>query len=485
MSLWNPIVNEQNLLLFQRQLSLIKRKPIAVYARMRKTPATILVIDDDEDVLLSAKLLLKRSFERVVTHSHPRDLNQLLSSEKPDLVLLDMNFRVGFNDGEEGIYWLQHIKDIRPDLPVILMTAYGEVELAVRAVKLGAFDFVLKPWTNEQLLQKVSLALKSTPSKFKNGGNKRSPSPPTFHFVEGNSQSMREVIKLIEKVSPTEANILILGESGTGKQALARKIHELSERKDKPFVHVDLGALSGNLFESELFGYKKGAFTDAKEDRKGRFELAEGGTIFLDEIGNLPLNLQVKLLAVLQERKVSRLGEGIERPLNVRFLCATNAELAFEAREGRFREDLMYRINTIEIKIPPLRNRQEDISIFIRHFIAIFSEKYKKEGLTISREALNLLNGHNWPGNIRELEHAVERAVILSDGKEIQPGDFRLNKGKEDPFDPDMDNLNLQDIEIMLIEKALAKHSGNISKAARDLGLTRAALYRRMEKYNL
>ncbi|MEL6252055.1 MAG: sigma-54 dependent transcriptional regulator [Bacteroidota bacterium] len=456
---------------------------------MKKTTATILVIDDDEDVLFSAELLLKRNYTRILTDTHPRDLNQLISKEKPDLVLLDMNYRVGFNDGEEGLYWLSHIQDINPEIPVILMTAYGEVELAVQALKMGANDFILKPWKNEQLLEKIEKALEQSGSKNarlkKKNKNIQEQSQEEFRFVIGESDAMKEVMQVVEKVSATTANVLLLGESGTGKQHIARKIHAMSDRKDKAFIHVDLGSLSENLFESELFGHRRGAFTDAKEDKKGRFEMAAGGTIFLDEIGNLPLNLQAKLLMVLQDRKVSRIGEGEVRRVDARFIFATNAPLAQWVEEGKFREDLMYRINTIEVSLPPLRERKEDIREFIKYYVRFYAGKYDKEGLKVERGACKMLKTHNWPGNIRELQHAIERAVIMSEGDEIKVSDFKLKKTTAGNSSSDLENLNIQDIEKLLIEKALSKHTGNISKAAKDLGLTRAALYRRMEKYNL
>lgn len=456
---------------------------------MKKTAATILVIDDDEDVLLSAELLLKRSYSRIITCAHPKELNSLISREKPDLILLDMNYRVGFNDGAEGLYWLSHILDVNPDIPVILMTAFGEVELAVNALKLGAADFILKPWTNDKLSAKIEEVLEAKEKKSTKNIAKplvsKETSQEEFRFVLGRSESMAEVMKVVEKVSPTAANILLLGESGTGKQHIARRIHQLSSLHDKAFVHVDLGSLSETLFESELFGHRKGAFTGAHEDKKGRFEMADGGTIFLDEIGNLPLNLQAKLLKVLQDRKVNRIGEGIERPVNARFIFATNAPLEEWVKEGKFREDLMYRINTIEIKLPPLRERKEDIRDFIKHYVEVYARKYDKVGLGMHSSACTLLKKHTWPGNIRELQHAIERAVIMTEGEEITETDFRLSKPDETLNSGGMDNLNLQEIEKLLIEKALLKHVGNISKAAKDLGLTRAALYRRMEKYKL
>ncbi len=460
---------------------------------MPKTNATILIIDDDEDILLSAKLLLKKHYTNIITRDTPKELNQILSSESVDVIILDMNYRIGFNDGKEGMYWLKHILSVKPEMVVILMTAYGEVELAVDSIKLGAFDFILKPWTNEKFLATIQAGLQLSKSKHKVALLESAKQvlekniDQKFGPIIGSSDAMNEVMRMVDKVSVTEANILILGENGTGKQHLAREIHRRSSFKNGPFVHVDLGALSESLFESELFGHKKGAFTDAHEDKPGRFELAEGGTLFLDEIGNLPYNLQSKLLTVLQDRKVSRLGEGIERPFNARLLFATNAPLHEWVEEGKFRQDLMFRINTVEIEIPPLRERPGDINDFVIHFLKIFKEKYHKSHLSIEQKALELLNMHSWPGNVREIQHTIERGVIMSDGQEIKGNDFNLAaetsvSGKDvEKFD----NLNLHEIEKMLVEKALSKHEGNISKAAKELGLTRAALYRRLEKFNL
>ncbi|MDN3641320.1 sigma-54 dependent transcriptional regulator [Lutimonas halocynthiae] len=459
---------------------------------MAKSKATILIIDDDEDVLLSAKLLLKKHFTNILTRNSPKELNQLLSTEALDVIILDMNYRIGFNDGKEGMYWLKHIIGIRPQMVVILMTAYGEVELAVDAIKEGAFDFILKPWTNEKFLATINAGLELSKTKQKvsllESANDALEGNISQKFgpVIGSSSAMQKIMKVVDKVSQTDANMLILGENGTGKQHLAREIHRRSSVKNGPFIHVDLGALSENLFESELFGHKKGAFTDAHEDKPGRFELAENGTLFLDEIGNLPYNLQSKLLTVLQDKKVSRLGEGIERPFNARLLFATNAPLNEWVSKGKFRQDLMFRINTVEIEIPSLRQRPEDIKEFVNHFLENFRTKYHKSHLKINEDALKILDEHHWPGNIREVQHTIERGVIMSDGHEIRITDFNLSSrpAANDGIEK-FDNLNLQDIEKLLVEKALDKHEGNISKAAKELGLTRAALYRRLEKFNL
>ena len=459
---------------------------------MTKSKSTILIIDDDEDVLLSAKLLLKKHFTNILTRNSPKELNQLISTESIDVIILDMNYRIGFNDGKEGMYWLKHIISVRPKMVVILMTAYGEVELAVDAIKKGAFDFILKPWTNEKFLATIHAGLELSKAKHKvtllESANEALEENISQKFgpVIGSSVAMQKIMKVVDKVSQTDANMLILGENGTGKQHLAREVHRRSLVKNGPFVHVDLGALSESLFESELFGHKKGAFTDAHEDKPGRFELAENGTLFLDEIGNLPYNLQSKLLTVLQDKKVSRLGEGIERSFNARLLFATNAPLNQWVSEGKFRQDLMYRINTVEIEIPSLRKRPEDIKEFVNHFLESFSKKYHKSHLRLNEEARKILEEHHWPGNIREVQHTIERGVIMSDGHEIKAADFNLSTQQipEENVE-NFDNLNLHDIEKLLVEKALDKHEGNISKAAKELGLTRAALYRRLEKFNL
>ncbi|MFT5262903.1 MAG: DNA-binding NtrC family response regulator [Polaribacter sp.] len=459
---------------------------------MKKREATILIIDDDEDILISAKLLLKRKYTDIITRNNPRGINRLISTQDIDLVFLDMNYRVGFNDGKEGMYLLQHLLEIKPEIVIVLMTAFGEVELAVNAIKMGAFDFILKPWTNEKILATVEAGLELSRSnqklklaKLKNKVGLTEDETNAGPVI-GSSPLMQKIMQTIKKVSNTLADVLILGENGTGKQHLAKEIHQLSDRRNQPFIHVDLGALTESLFESELFGYKKGAFTGANEDKIGRFEMAQDGTIFLDEIGNLTLNLQSKLLTVLQDRKVSRLGEGIERPINARMIFATNASLVDKVKEGTFREDLLYRINTIEVEIPPLRKRPSDITEFVTFFLQSYQEKYKKPPLSISDEAIKVLKTHRWPGNIRELQHTIERGVLLTETEEINIADLNLSVAPslQELVEPG-GNMNLRDIELLLIQKALEKFKGNISKTAKELGLTRAALYRRMEKYNL
>lgn len=456
---------------------------------MNKTNAHILIVDDDPDVLTTARLFLKHHYSTVDTLDHPRELNGVLSKHDVDIILLDMNFTKGDNDGREGLYWLNHIREIAEDTSVVLMTAYGDVELAVNAIKKGATDFVLKPWKNEKLLATLNTALQLRRSVKK--VNKLEDTRKSMEhdrdialgeFI-GESPAMKELMKSIQKVGNTDANVLILGENGTGKTLVARALHRASTRAFDSFIHVDLGALNENLFESELFGHKKGAFTDAHQDRAGRFELADTGTLFLDEIGNLPTHLQAKLLTVLQNRRLTRLGDTKEKSFDVRLVCATNMPIHEMVHKGDFRQDLLYRINTVELIIPPLRERIEDIPILIHHFLTRFGKKYNKPDLTISKEAEHQLMDYHWPGNIRELEHAIERMVILSDSSHITLEDVSFRQQHAE--DEALQTLNLDEMERHLIDKAIRKHKGNISKAASDLGLTRAALYRRIEKHGI
>lgn len=406
-----------------------------------------------------------------------------------DVALLDMNYRIGFEDGKEGLYWLKQIKEINPETTVILMTAFGSVNLAVEAIKQGATDFILKPWNTEKLYGVVNAGIELARSKRKNTqlATIQKQQDKDFHqqteHIIGNSLSMQSAIKLVHKVAPTDANVLILGENGTGKYVFAKEIHLQSKRKNNPFIHVDLGSLNENLFESELFGYVKGAFTDAQKDTLGRFELAKGGTIFLDEIGNLPLHLQSKLLTVIQNRKITRLGEGKEREIDARIICATNAPIHKMVEEQNFRQDLLFRINTIELTLPPLRERKEDISLLANHFLKKLSQKYRKRALEFTADALSAMKDYHWPGNIREIEHLVERAVIISDNEKIETSDLHFST-KKAAVDS-VANLNIEETEKTLIQQAMQKHQGNISRAAKDLGLTRAALYRRLEKHQL
>lgn len=447
---------------------------------MRKKEAHILIVDDDEDILFSARIWLKKFFAEVSCLNQPKNLLKFLSEHQVDAVLLDMNFRKGFENGQDGLYWMQEIKALEPDLPIILMTAYGEVELAVEALKNGASDFILKPWNNEKLYASVNLAVDISRKNKKLNQWENVSIKTNQYQLETQSGMMKEVMEQIERVAATDANVLLLGENGTGKYVLAEHIHELSERKNQPFVHIDLGSLSENLFEAELFGYKKGAFTDAHQDYAGKIENAQNGTVFLDEIGNLPLHLQTKLLSLIQNRKLSRIGESKERMLDVRFIFATNENLRKAVSENRFRKDLYYRINTVELQVPALRDRQEDIPSLADYFLEKYRQKYHKPELFVNEILISELKNYSWPGNIRELDHCIERSVILSREK-----DFRLLMPQDEESENAILNLNLEEMEELLIKKALKKHRGNISLAAEDLGLSRAALYRRMEKFQL
>ena len=447
---------------------------------MRKKEAHILIVDDDEDILFSARVWLKKFFSQVSCLSKPAEILKFMTENQVDIVVLDMNFRKGFESGQDGLYWMNEIKTLEPQLPIILMTAYGEVELAVEALKNGASDFILKPWNNEKLYASVNLAVDISRknkklSQWENVNQKNSQ-----YQLESHSPKMQEVLEQIRKVASTDANVLLLGENGTGEYVLAESIHEQSERKNQPFVHIDLGSISENLFESELFGYKKGAFTDAYQDYTGKIENAQNGTVFLDEIGNLPLQLQTKLLSLIQNRKLSRLGESKERVLDVRFIFATNENLKKAVAENRFRQDLYYRINTVEVQIPALRDRPEDIGLLAQYFLDRYKQKYHKPALELTEALQAGLTQFPWPGNIRELDHCLERSVILSNDHKLQ-----LLIPQLEEQESTIVNLNIEEMEEVLIRKALRKHMGNISLAAEDLGLSRAALYRRMEKFGL
>lgn len=452
----------------------------------------ILVVDDDEDVLSAAKFFLREHFDTVRTISSPETIPAELGSESYDVVLLDMNFSQDIASGEEGLRWLQQILTIDPEIVVVTVTAFADVDLAVRAIKLGATDFVVKPWQNEKLLATVSAALalrdsRRTASAFMHRHQQlASDIDQPFQDFVAESPLMREVVSTIQRVAPTDANVLILGENGAGKEVVARAIHRQSQRANQPFVAVDMGAVSDTLFESELFGHAKGAFTDARTDRAGRFETATGGTLFLDEIGNLPVRLQSKILTVIEQRQVVRLGTNKPIPIDIRLICATNLPLTQLMSEQRFRQDLLYRINTVQIALPSLRERPEDVFPLAQHYLEAYCSKYKKPSMQLSATALQKLKEYNWPGNVRELRHAVERAVILADGKTLRPADFPLardaGKSSESLTVSDYD---LDEVERTVIQRVLRKHNGNISHAARELGLTRAALYRRMLKHGL
>lgn len=445
---------------------------------MKKTNANILVIDDQEDILFAAKMLLKKHFETIFTLNNPKNVIQLLAENDIDVVLLDMNYRIGFEDGREGLYFLKEIKTLSPKTIVILMTAFGKVETAVEGLKNGAFDYVLKPWENEKLLETVKQAVDESRKTRK----KSEKETPTENYFIGESKTIQKAYSLGEKVAKTDANVLILGENGTGKFVMANYIHQNSDRKNNAFVHVDLGSLNDNIFESELFGYAKGAFTDAKTDTAGRFENAQNGTIFLDEIGNVPLHLQSKLLQVIQTKTVTRLGESKPRPLNVRIITATNSNLKEEVNQKNFREDLYYRINTMEITLPSLKQRKEDKIPLAQFLLEKMISKYDRSEIIFSEKALERIEKHAWNGNIREMENRIERAVILCENNTISASDLDLEFVTT--FE-NRDDIPLSDREKMTIEKVLVKHDYNISKSAEELGLSRAALYRRMEKYNI
>lgn len=452
---------------------------------------SILIIDDDKDVLQAAKLYLKQHFKKVDTERDPRIIPDRLENTEYDVILLDMNFTEDVSSGKEGFKWLQKIQDIDSSIAVVLITAYGNVEKAVKAVKMGATDFVLKPWQNEKLLGTTNSALNLAESR-REANTLRSRQKQinaqidqNYQDIVGQSEVMNRVFETIEKVAKTPANVLITGENGTGKELVARALHRRSERSDEVFINVDIGAISENLFESELFGHTKGAFTDAKEARPGRFEVADGGTLFLDEIGNLPLALQSKLLSAIESLKVTRLGSNEPVNVDIRLICATNESIEYLSDENQFRQDLLYRINTIHIKVPALRERKEDIVLLTRHFIDKYSQKYDKHITTVSDVVLGELKKYRWPGNVRELEHAVERAVIMADSAVLHTDDFLLSQPKRADDAPDIENYNLETVEQTVIQKALDKFDGNISKSAEELGISRAALYRRMEKYDL
>ncbi len=456
---------------------------------MTQEGGKILMIDDDEDVLLAAKMLLKKQSHHVIIEKNPNKIPFLLNNDVYDVILLDMNFSKDITSGKEGFYWLEQILERDPNAVVILITAFGDVEMAVKALKKGATDFILKPWQNEKLVATISTAIRLKQSynqvdKLKKAKEmlEEQISKP-FGEIIGQSTAIKDVFSLIDKVAKTEANILILGENGTGKELIARAIHQRSLRKDNSFVAVDMGAITESLFESELFGHKKGAFTDAREDRPGRFELATGGTLFLDEIGNLSLSLQSKLLSALQSRQVTRVGSNQHIPVDIRLICATNMPLHKMVQEGTFRQDLLYRINTVEIHVPPLSDRVEDIPMLANHYLNYYAKKYHKLVNTIAPEALDKLKRYAWPGNIRELQHSIERGVIMTDSPSLQETDFLLSRSLT--RGPANNTLNLDEVEKAAIAKALQMHNGNISKAADELGLTRASLYRRMEKYGL
>jgi len=456
---------------------------------MSQQEPKLLIIDDDPDVLLAAKLLLKRHYSNLKVENDPYRLNTLLKQDHYDLVLLDMNFRAGSSHGREGIRWMKKVLRQSPSTHVILMTAYGDIDLAVKAMKEGASDFVVKPWENQRLLESIATCLSEPKeSEILAMSSKSSAKQPGFGAIIGDSPAMSEVFSTIEKVGKTDVNVLVLGENGTGKELIARALHAASGRSEGVFVNVDLGAIPESLFESELFGHKKGAFTDAREDRAGRFEHASGGTLFLDEIGNLSMPLQAKLLTALQSREIVRVGSNQSTKVDIRLVCATNMPLYKMVAENGFRQDLLYRINTVEIKLPPLRERTGDIGVLAAYYLDIYAGKYNKGDMELTPLTLKKLEAYQWPGNIRELQHAMERAVILSDTPSLMPHDFALQGGSGvvvKPAQADVENLNLEEVEKNAIRDAILKHNGNLSRAAKELGLGRTTLYRKLSKYGL
>ncbi len=449
----------------------------------------VLIIDDNQSVLDSLKLFLKYKFQEITTLSNPNQITTIILRKEFDIILLDMNFSAGVNSGNEGLFWLSEIKKRLKDIPVIMITAYGDSELAVKAIKLGAFDFIEKPWNNEKLLATIHAALELRKSNLKVKeleNQKTALNQNTFNEAQliYKSAEMDKIIKTVAKVAKTDANIMILGENGSGKELIAQKIHALSNRKNEVFLSVDMASLSENLFESELFGHTKGSFTDAKEDRIGKFEAANGGTLFLDEIGNLSYMMQAKLLTALQKREITRMGSNKPIPIDIRLVTATNKDINSLISENLFREDLLYRINTVKITLPPLRERTDDIAPLINHYLLLFSNKYNKPGIKINNQAMDKILSYKWPGNIRELKHTVEKAIILSETTTLTVEDFMFDKTSQ--ADSDFNKpLSLEEAEKIIIKKALGRNNWNISEAAKELKVGRQTLYRKIEKYDI
>ena len=456
---------------------------------MEKYQAHVLAIDDDNAVRAAAQMLLNQHFTKVSVLGDPEMLPEWLDSFIPDVVILDMNFTPGMVDGTEGLKWLGYLQKRHPGIVTIMITAFGDIEMAVKAVRNGAFDFIIKPWSNQKMISTIHAGLKLAKSQQKIEVLESKQEELNKHWLHardqliGLSPAMKRIKDLIIRIAPTLADVLILGENGTGKGLIAKEIHLHSDRNNKPFIHIDLGSLPESLFESELFGYEKGAFTGANESRPGRIELADKGTLFLDEIGNLPMLLQSKLLSVIQSRKVIRLGSTIARDVDFRLITATNSDIHQMVGDKEFREDLLYRINTIEIELPALRDRSGDIPALVQHFLLQYGQKYQKKNLKILNEALDLLISHQWPGNIRELMQAVERAVILSDTGDIGPELFSFRQVPGNL--PSGSNLNLENLEKMAMIKAMEQTAGNISKAAQIVGISRVSFYRHMKKYGI
>lgn len=451
----------------------------------------ILIIDDNKSVLSALELLLQPLCEEVVTSHNPNRIPALLEAHRFDVILLDMNFSSGINTGNEGLYWLKRILEHDPNLSVIMITAYGDVELAVRAVREGAVDFVLKPWENSKLLATINSAIQLQNSRkeiksLKEKEQRLKAAVKKEHdVIVGKSAKWRKILDMVAKVAKTDANVLITGENGTGKEIIARELHRQSLRANELMVGVDMGSLSETLFESELFGHVKGAFTDAREDRAGKFEIAKGSTLFMDEIANLSLPLQAKLLAALQNREIVKVGSNQKIPIDIRLVCATNSNLGELVKEGKFREDLLYRINTIQIEIPPLRERTADIPLLADFFLDIYCSKYKKTALKLSPDVLEKMKQYAWPGNVRELQHAIEKAVILGDGDTLTLNNFFFPDSHPTPPRTDTTVRTLDEMERRMIAESIRQNDGNLSSVAAQLGVTRQTLYNKMKKYGL
>ena len=446
----------------------------------------ILIVDDNRTLLSALELALQPDFESVTCLSNPKQIPFILQTEKVDVILLDMNFVAGINSGNEGIFWLGEIKKLKPEIQVVMITAFGDVELAVKALKMGASDFVLKPWDNVRLLETIKAAVRIKKSQDKVNRIKEESGTTANDYTRetemlGHSGIIQRVCKMIDKVAPTNANVLITGENGTGKELIAKSIHRKSLRASHQMVSVDMGAITETLFESELFGHVRGAFTDAKMARDGKIKIADKSTLFLDEIGNLSLPLQAKLLACLENRQVIPVGANHPIPVDIRLICATNCNLDQMVAEGRFREDLLFRVNTIRIEAPPLRDRDEDIILLANYFLNLYSEKYQKPKLILSGKVKEKFRHYHWPGNVRELRHVMEKAVILLDGETLQPEDFHFRPTTE----RDDSRTTLEEMEKTMVEKALAESGGNMSAAATRLGVTRQTLYNKAKKYGL
>lgn len=453
------------------------------------TKGTVLIVDDDKGMVKILSDTLRREYEQVLAVGTPERISQILRSQEVDVVIMETNYRSTVRNGNEGLYWLKEILAFDSTISVVILTTSGDTDLAVRAIKEGAMDFILKPWDRNRLLTTVSTAMQLRQSRLEasslkadNSQLKKVINNGREKIIQGASPTMINVMNIVRKVAATEANVLITGENGTGKELIAREIHRLSARAAELMVSVDMGSIAESLLESELFGHVRGAFTDAREERKGKFETAHNGTLFLDEIGNLSLNAQAKLLNVLQNRHIVRVGSNRAVPVNIRLICATNCDILNMVREGTFREDLLYRINTITIEVPPLRDRVDDIPVLARHFLRTFSERYNRGGLKISLQTLEKLSNHDWPGNVRELQHAIEKAVIMCDGDTLRPSDFSFSSAAGRALRTEM---TLEEMEKRMIAESLKKHGNNISIVADRLGITRQTLYNKIAKYSL